>query len=263
MKRLFSGYTCRDEGEALRRLAAWFKTEPGQTLAALEQQQLDALLSNLFGYHLLQLGSVVSRDLLASSRIGHRVVMVEAQEFACSYKGAATLLRGEAASLPIESGSVDVVVMPHRLEFSASPHEVLREAERVLIPEGHLVIVGFNPWSLWGVIRLLLGWKGRPPWCGRFYSRVRISDWLALLGFDTVISRSTFFRFPVRYGRVLARFNFIERLGNRWWPSLGGIYIVVAQKRVATLTPIKPRWRPRRSLLQEKLPEATMRRGKR
>lgn len=262
MKRLFRGYRCRDQRQMQQYLAAWYATEPGQTLALVEQQQLDSVLTNLFGYHLVQLGSSVPRNLLAASRIRHRMVMLTPDGPELHHESDVELFYGETEALPIQSDTIDVVLLPHLLEFSPSPHDLLREVERVLIPEGHLVIVGFNPWSLWGLTRLLLGWKRLPPWCGRFYSRTRLSDWLSLLGFDTVISRTTFYRLPMRFGGLLERFDFVERLGNRWWPSLGGIYIVVAKKRVATLTPIKPRWRPRRSLLQDKLPEATMRRGK-
>jgi len=262
MKGWFSAYTCRDSRQAQEQLADWFEREPGNTLATAEQQQINGVLANLFGYHLMQIGDAVPRDLLADSRIRHRMVMLRPDGKARPRVSEAGLLTAVPEQMPIGNDLVDVILCPHVLEFAASPHEVLREVERVLIPEGHVVIAGFNPWSIWGFARLLMGWQRRAPWCGKFYSSGRIRDWLSLLGFDTVMTRTFFFRPPFSHGGLLERLDFLDRAGSRWWSMLGGIYIVVAKKRVATLTPIKPRWRPRRSLLHGKLPEATARREK-
>lgn len=261
MKGWLSAYRCRDSLQAERSLAAWYQSEPGATLAAVEQQQISDVLANLFGYHLLQVGNTIPRDLLGDSRIRHRMVMLRPGVYQ-PVEAEAGVFAGEPDQMPIGNDAVDVVLCPHVLEYASSPHEVLREVERILIPEGHVVIAGFNPWSLYGFSRLLIGWNKRVPWCGKFYSSARIRDWLALLGFDTVLSRTLFFRPPFSHAGVLQRLDFLERIGGRWWPRLGGVYIVVAKKRVTTLTPIKPRWRPRRSLLQGKLPEATARRDK-
>lgn len=262
MKGWLSAYRCRDSQRAQQALAEWYKGEPGRTLAAVEQAQIGEVLTNLFGYHLLQLGDTIPCDLLADSRIRHRMLMVH-EDAPDPPRGAVEgVFAAQPDQMPIDSDAIDVILSPHLLEYALSPHEVLREMERVLIPEGHVVIAGFNPWSLWGVMRLLTGWRKSVPWCGRFYSSARIRDWLTLLGFETVLTRTFFFRPPFSHAGVLRRLDFLERLGRRWWPRLGGVYIVVAKKRVTTLTPIKPRWRPRRSLLQGKLPEATARREK-
>lgn len=262
MKGWLKAYRCKDSLLAQRQLQAWYEHEPGSTLADAEQQQIGEVLANLFGYHLLQVGGSIPRDLLTHSRIRHRMVMVEAEGATPPASSAEGCFAGQADQLPIGNDAIDVVLCPHLLEYAASPHEVLREVERVLIPEGHVVIAGFNPWSLWGMMRLLRGWNKRAPWCGKFYSSARIRDWLALLGFDTIFTRTFFFRPPFSHSGVLQRLDFLERAGGRWWSRLGGVYIVVAKKRVTTLTPIKPRWRPRRSLLHGKLPEATARRDK-
>jgi len=92
--------------------------------------------------------------------------------------------------------------------------------------------------------------RRRPPWSGDFRSILRLKDWLALLGFDLVYTRSFFFRPPLKRMGIMNRLDFLECVGRRWWPFLGGAYILVAKKRVVTLTPIKPRWRPRRRLIE-------------
>lgn len=237
-----------------RRLRTWYAGLLGQWLLESEREQLEAVLPNLFGYHLLQVGCLSDHDLLDSSRILHRVVVdVDADDVTDVFG-----LFGRPDALPIESDSVDVVLLPHTLEFENDPHQVLREVDRVLVPEGHVVILGFNPWSIWGTWWTMRLRRGGPPWCGRFRSTLRIQDWLALLGFDTVMSQGYFFRPPFHHAGIMRRLDFMERLGKRWWPIFGGAYLLVAKKRVATLTPIKPRWRPRRSLVAADLARPTM-----
>ncbi len=239
------------------RLRQWYDQGLGQWLLEAERRELDGILPNLFGYHLVQVGHMVAQDLLHSSRISHRVVLdSSAAEEAAG--GPDLLARPDA--LPLQRDSVDVVVLPHILEFEAHPHELLREVERVLVAEGHVVILGFNPWSLWGVWRLLRRRRGHPPWYGVFRGVLRLKDWLALLGFDVVMVRNYFYRPPLRHAGLMRRLGFLERLGRRWWPYLGGAYVLVARKRVVTLTPIKPRWRPRRRLVQVDLARRVSRR---
>ncbi|MEJ2508347.1 MAG: methyltransferase domain-containing protein [Gammaproteobacteria bacterium] len=211
-----------------------------------EKDQIDAVLPDLFGYHLLQVGNHADVDLLSASRIPHCVVMEQGLEVRARSERA---VYGESEALPMACDSLDVLVLPHALEFSSAPHQVLREADRTLIPEGHLVLLGFNPWSLWMLWRFAARWRGRVPWCGRFLSLARVKDWLALLGFDIVQTRTYFFRPPFQHAGLMHRLRFLERLGRRLWPILGGGYVLVARKRVATLTPIRPRWRPRRRLV--------------
>ena len=232
----------------------WCANRPGQWLLETERHELEEILPNLFGYHLLQVGCLSGEDMLGCSRVLHRVVVdIDADEVTDVFG-----LYGRPDALPIDTDSVDVVLLPHTLEFENDPHQVLREVERVLVPEGHVVILGFNPWSIWGLWWNLRLRRGGPPWCGRFRGAIRIKDWLALLGFDTVVSQGYFFRPPFPHAGIMKRLGFMERMGRRWWPFMGGAYLLVAKKRVATLTPIKPRWRPRRSLVSANLTRPTL-----
>jgi len=236
-------------------MRAWFTHLPGRWFQAEERAQLRQILPMLFGYHLLQLGDLYSKDCLTSSRIPHCVVVDEwLQDKLPAGERERRGICGVPEWLSIGSDCIDTVVMPHTLEFSDDPHQVLREVDRVLIPEGHVVILGFNPWSLWMVWRLALGWRGKPPWCGRFVSQTRLKDWLRLLGFDIIESRQFFFRPPLSHKGAMRRLRFLDRIGQRWIPFIGAGYVVVAQKRVTTLTPIKPRWRtPRRRMVTQGL----------
>lgn len=223
----------------VRRQRAWYRLRLGRLLLEDERARLADILPDLFGYHLLQVSHPADADLLAASRIPHRVVLD------ADTAGMLTVTPGVYArpdSLPIASDSIDVLVLPHTLEFEPDPHQVLREAERVVIAEGAIVIIGFNPWSLWGLWRLFLWRSSDPPWRGRFLGLTRVRDWLALLGFDEVRTQPYFFRPPLHHAGIMHRLSFLERLGARWWPRCAGAYILVARKRVSTLTPIRPRW---------------------
>ena len=234
-------------GRDLRRqLPGWYEQPLGRLLQEAERSALDRVLANLFGYHLLQVGAVGwETELLAASRIGHRVILDPD-----GVDGAAGgIVHGQATALPIATDSVDAIVLPHTLEFEPDPHQVLREAERVLVSEGHVVILGFNPWSLWGLWRVLPRRRRQMPWCGDFLSQVRIRDWLALLGFDIQAAHEIFFRPPLGGKALMKRLQLFDRLGQRYWPFLGAVYVLVAVKRVSTLTQIKPRWRTRARLV--------------
>jgi len=229
--------------ETWSKLQSWYQTPMGQRLWSLEQRWLEQILPNLFGYHLVQVGYVGQSDLTASSRISHRVMMS-----ACSntLPGHAVQFCGQSDQLPIATDSVDVVLLPHVLEYSSHPHEVLREVDRILVPEGHVVMLTFNPYSLWGSWRLITAWRKQMPWSGQFFSTTRIRDWLALLGFDTVQQQGYGFMPPWNTSRLADRLHWLEKPGQRFFSFAAGSSILVAKKRVTTLTPIKPRWHERK-----------------
>ncbi len=225
-------------------LRGWYATPLGTRLLRAEQTELDRLLPDLFGYHLLQIGRL-PENLSRASRISHTMVLDVAPLESAEPVGKQRFY-GLPEALPVCTDSIDVLLLPHVLEFAAAPHAVLREAERALIPEGHLVVVGFNPWSLGRLSRLVSGWRGTLPWCGRFYSTARVRDWLALLGLEEVATRH-FFLQPALHGQPgPVRTRLAWRAGRMLWPVFGLAYIMVARKRVTTLTPIRPRWRARR-----------------
>lgn len=217
----------------------WLEKPLGRRLLKTERAELEKILPGLFGYHLVQLGAVrKGTDLLSSSRIWHRVVL----ETGTWPEAQPPSLLSRADALPFASASIDGMVLPHVLEYEANPHQVLREVQRVLVPYGTLVILGFNPWSFWGLWRLLLYRRGRVPWCGRFYSLTRIRDWLALLGFEVVKLRHFLFRPPLQHRRLMRRLRFLEVVGQRCCPFLAGGYAVVAKKQVIRLNPVDTLW---------------------
>lgn len=224
---------------------AWLTSPLGQYALACEQAFYDRAVADLFGFNLVQVGWP-QVDLGRNCRIPQR--LIAAEESAVS-------VRCRAQDLPFAAHSVDVLLLPHVLEYAESPHDALREAERILLPEGHLVLSGFNPLSLWGTRRLLPG-KKEYPWHGHFIPLPRIKDWLALLGFEIVGGRAGCYLPPFRSGRWLQRCASMDQAGDRWWPMLGGMYFLVAKKRVAGMRVIRPAWGKQR-FVRSWLPKPT------
>jgi len=253
MKIVDSAKPARQSTDDWRALCDWVSTPVGEAFLAAEQLALDEVLSGLFGYHLVQIGNPGAVDLSRASRTLRRYVMDPLQE---SQNGHTCVVEPE--QLSVRGDCIDVVVMPHLLEFCADPHQTLREADRVLVPEGHLVLSVFNPWSLWG-LRRLIERRRRAPWNGRSLAIRRLKDWLGLLGFETR-SVSYFYHSPSRTRGALSRG--MVRLSNnlpRPVPSLAAGCLLLARKRVSTLTPIRPRWVPRRRLAAARIMEPTPR----
>ena len=234
-------------GEVCRELRSWYRGTSGQALLVALREQLQLVLPQLFGHYALQVGDIAPKqELLSASRIACRFVV--------DVEPAGNSIRALAHALPIDADSVDLIVLFHALDFAQEPHEVLREVDRTLVPEGHAIVLGFNPRSLWGLWRASLLWrKDRLPWCGGFYSAGRVKDWLSLLGFDTLWCRYLLFRPPLQRTAMMQKLEFMEELGHRVWPYLGGAYLILAQKRVVTLTRLRPRWRPRRAFVPANL----------
>jgi SAM-dependent methyltransferase len=215
-------------------LTAWLETAPGQYLLAWEQAQLDRVVSDVFGFHALQIG-LPELDALRANRMPHRWLALDAGQPA---RAAAVLAHSEA--LPFPERSLDLVVLPHTLELAGDPHRTLAEVERVLMPEGRVVILGFNAASLWGLrqrfgrLRRRIGGKSplflpRP---GEFIGYWRLRDWLHLLSFEVEGGRFGAYRPALASPRWLERFAWMDRVGDRWWPVFGAVYMVVAVKRV-------------------------------
>jgi SAM-dependent methyltransferase len=215
----------------------WFDTSLGKCLLHEENLALATVLPSLFGCHLLQIGAIGRGQLVESSPISNRYLLNEEVIFSKQ----CICVRAIPESLPFAHDSVDVVILPHVLEFEENPHEILREVERVLIAEGHIIILGFNPFSLWGIFHLLAR-RTVVPWCSQFLNPLRIKDWLALLGFELISQRTVFFAPPFQKNFINYR-ELLEKIGSRWMSNFGAVTILVAKKRVLNLIPLKRSWR--------------------
>ena len=230
-------------------LTPWLATAPGRYLLDWEKRHFDETVSDIFGYHALQLG-LPQLQGLRSNRMPHRWLALDAAREldAASKVPPATDADGpqaprvalltHPAALPFPENSLDLVLLPHTLELSQDPHGTLREVERVLVPEGKLVISGLNPASLWGFRQRRAHWWRRLglgelylPEDGEFIGYWRLRDWLRLLSFEVESARFGCWRPALR--------------SERWWPIFGSAYFLVAVKRVRGMRLLEPGWRAR------------------
>ncbi|MBA3596200.1 MAG: class I SAM-dependent methyltransferase [Methylibium sp.] len=247
----------------------WLQTPPGRYLLEWERSRIDAHVADVFGFHALQLG-LRELDVLQANRMPHRWLALQAhsaQDAApAGEPGAApgeivpprvaqAALCCDFDALPFAAQSLDLVVLPHTLEFARDPHQTLREVERVLVPEGRVVIVGFNPASLWGLRQWAGRWAARAsgegdgsglflPRAGDFIGHRRLRDWLRLLSFEVERGGFGCYRPALRTQRWLERYDWMEKAGDRWWPVFGAVYVLSAVKRVRGMRVIGPARKP-------------------
>jgi len=237
-----------------KRLASWYQTVAGKNLLRQENALLNSGIDSLFGYHLIMLGALDYQQGMAASPITHKVVMNDEPLL----NGALHLL-GSQYDLPLQNDSVDVVVLPHLLEYSLRPHHILREVERVIMPVGYMIILGFNPVSFYGVCRALLGFKQRMPWQGHYYHPVRLRDWIQLLGFRIVEIKYSGFIPPIPHAASQQRLAFMEKAADSLIAPFGSVYMIVARNQIVTPNVIRPSWKNNRAKLDNGVVEPTTR----
>lgn len=210
----------------------WLQSPPGQYVLQWEQTCFDQIVDNVFGFHAVQVG-LPQMNCLRENRMPLHAILVHAKDsMPPNLSPNWHCIEGDSTELPFASESIDLIVLPHVLEFAADPHQILREIDRVLRPEGRLVISGFNPASLWGARQYISRLIGSPylPRDGQFISLIRIKDWLQLLNFSLDRGHFGCYKLPLQ-GQGISRMDYLEPIGNRWWPIFGAIFIVSAIKR--------------------------------
>ena len=212
--------------------AEWFGSALGRHLIEREQAYFDEAVNDIFGFNALQVG-MADYDFLRACRIPLRAAVGQ---------GGGARIQADPAFLPVDGQSIDLLLLPHVFEFAANPHQILREVERVLMPEGHVIISGFNPFSLWGMKRFMNRNSGNFPWSGRFITLARMKDWLSLLNFEVTGGHMCCYAPPFANDKWRERFRFMDEAGDRWWPLAGGVYFLLARKRVHGMRMLTPSW---------------------
>jgi SAM-dependent methyltransferase len=197
----------------------WFETPPGRYLLAWERAEFDRAVSDIFGFHALQLG-LPELDTLQANRMPHKWLALREPPAADSQQPKPALV-ADFAALPFEENSLDLVVLPHSLELNTDPHATLREVERVLVPEGKVVICCLNPASLWGLRqrrahlyqRLGFGELYLPD-AGEFIGYWRLRDWLRLLSFEVESGTFGCYRPAMKSEKWLDRYDWMDMVGG-------------------------------------------------
>jgi len=233
---------------------SWQDLPNGSTILSTIEAALQPWWQKFFGYHLLKVGALSHEISCGSSPIKHQVSCCFSRSPANTHGDCKADIIGELDDLPILEHSVDVCLLSHALEFSLDPHHVIREANRVIIPNGYLIITGFNPLSLAGLNRAIPYRRKQNPWNEHFFSPMRVKDWLHLMGFE-ILTDERFLHSSLAgtmSEHVLAKVW--RKFASNYLTSLGSVYIIIAKKRVLPLTPIKPKWQIRAKFNPVKVP---------
>ena len=230
-------------------LAEWYSSGLGQSILDDLEGVLTRRLGDVFGYQGLQIGDPApQRDLLAGAGLQRRLKLDAPERlFADAVAGASPRahIAADVSSLPIASDSIKAILFFHTLDFCEHPHQALREADRVLVDDGQLLIIGFNPFSSFGLRQRLAPLGGRTPWDGHFWSRRRVADWLSVLDYRVLSSQPLFLRPPINSDRLLRRLGRLERLGPLV-NTLGGLYVIQARKQTLPMTTVRRPWLAKR-----------------
>jgi SAM-dependent methyltransferase len=223
-------------------LEAWLSGPLGGMLDDEEHAVVAAALECAFGLHCVQVGAWGAPDAFLARTRTRRAALVADRPV----PGVAMV--AEPAALALQSDSVDVMLLPHTLEFAPDPHEVLREAARVLTGEGELLVLGFEPLGAWS-LRSAFTRGGCPPGIARRISAPRLADWLKLVGFEVGDPERYLYAPPIAGLRTARARSFLERAGRRAWPRFSGAYLLHARKRVHSMTPVRLRKRLRTAVI--------------
>lgn len=205
----------------------------GQYLLRQEQAFASHMVEDEFGFSAVQLGLSAHRFLSDCRIAKHGFIDLSLT----------ATIRAELSQLPFSKRSLDLVMLPHTLDFSHDPHSVLSEAKRVLRPGGKLVLIGFNPYSLWGIRHFAA--RRTVPWSGHFLRLSRIKDWMKLLDLEIECGQFMAYVPPVQCEIWLNRMAFMEKAGDRWWPLCAGVYGIKAVKKVRGVHLLRPEWKSR------------------
>ena len=214
----------------------WDEIPNGNWLRQLENDLLVPSLKYCFGHHLLKVGNLASQLDCSSSLINHQINLAPEP-----LRQSGIGVQGEFDELPFQENAIDTVVISHVLEFCPDPHQVLREAHRVMMPNGNLLLTLFNPISFL-LLSKLWPFKGNKAfWRGRLFTVGRVKDWLNLLGFEVIEEKYGC------YASMLTKKTATEgrsaQLLRQISPRLGSVCVISAKKREWPLTPIRPRLR--------------------
>ena len=198
---------------------------------------LARLLVKHYGKHALLIGVPNQYALLEATKVPCHTLL---SSF-LAHEPQPGFVEGDLHELAIQTGSIDLVILPHTLEYVDNPHHLVQEACRVVKPEGLIVIMGFNPYSMCGFKRLMSGKRGAP-WSSHFAHAYQVKHWLRLSDFQIERQTSCFSRPPIEYEKVFNKLEFLECVGD-FLNFFGGIYCITARAKVVPMTPIRMQWK--------------------
>jgi len=239
----------------------WYQTLSGQSSLNKLDELCVETLSEIFGYYAIEMGVISEKhSLLKHSRIAAGFTLVDSIDnnthitknktpFNNEEKNdeekntSSSSLVATTEQLPIATDNVDLVIASHTLELSEDPHQVLREIDRVLVPEGHCILIGFNPYSISQLGQLIRSRFSKDKSNYKTRSVARVKDWFSLLGFEVMDVHYMGMRPAVNNKKLFDALGWLERLGEFAGPVLGNMYVIHAKKQMVAMRPNKKVWR--------------------
>lgn len=232
----------------------WYQTPLGQFLLDELREKLEPVLTTSFGYYSLQIGCTAeAQALLQACRVKHHFNLDKSFDHidVCA----------QSFALPIASDSVDLVVLMHHLSQTEEPHALLREVSRILIPQGKLIVIDFNPLSLWGLRHFFQSWLEQLPWSGHFYTARRLTDWMQLLGFDQQKHIKVGYLPPIQQPRILKHLSWLEKGMRNWLKFSSALNVLIYDYNILPITPVRQRWATRKILAGKVSARPSVRQG--
>lgn len=226
---------------AMSQFSRFLGTDLGSEILRAEKQVLSHFLPSLAGYSLLQLSLQRGMSLCDDVPVGQYIKMGYAPDVLPEQSDD---LWADYQLFPIANDCLDIVILHHVLEFSSDPHQLLREASRTLTDGGHMIVIGFNPLSSWPLYRRYWQWREGMPNCQKTVRSGRLAEWFSLLNYDVILRQSYFYRPPLNRKRIIERFAFLDRIGERFGLPAGMFYLLIARKRALPVNPIRQLWVP-------------------
>jgi len=235
-------------------LSTWYQTQSGQATLTKLDEQCTEILSEIFGYYAVETGVLSGEhSLLQQTRIATSFSLIDKSR-SCVLPEMKKRVEGDQLEtfssiissneqLPLATDNIDLVVGTHVLELSKDPHQVLREIDRVLVPEGHCILIGFNPFAISGLGKLLKEKVSKNEDSFKLRSASRVRDWFSLLGFEVLDVHYMGLRPNVKNKKLFEGLSKLEDWSEIAGPLLGKLYMIHVKKQVVAMTPYKKVWR--------------------
>ncbi len=213
---------------------SWQQFPNGLVLRNQIERVMRDFLEDCEGDRLLAVGPLAHELNMSSCKVKQRI-RLDWQE------GDFVDLVAEPSSLPLEGESIDIMVLPLLLDYAEDPHQILREAKRVLSFAGKLCILSFNQKSLWGLRHFITSKNANPLWQAKPLSARRVEDWLELLQLKVHCSLSFGSMLPWKMP-INSTPDWLSDFSGKQ-NFMGGFQLIWAEKQLPVITPLQQRWK--------------------
>ena len=215
-----------------KELVKWYRKSVNQPFKKLMNDHIQDIKKQIPGKHVLFIGLSEFKKKFESNKY---VSFIAIDEITSSD------YISEARKLPFEDNSHDIIIILHALDYTENPYELVREIDRIATDDAKVTIIGFNQFSLWGLLKPIMR-KENPPWMLNFHSLFSVREWFKLLGYDSIYKDTAAF-IPISSKKFTKYLDKICLLQKIIAYNFGGLYFFIFDKKILPLTPVKLRFK--------------------